>query len=211
MGKVRTSEHGVALDERKPMTAIADPDAADKVSARHSRRGVTLLALGTVVGVLVGGTAGALWRQDDDRAVIKVRGAATIDAISPGTSTHVGDLYELRDATAKGPMTVSLPDQRITGVLTINLNSAFLRTGTGPAIAHSWGAAEAVLEGVTCVGSYGFSHYHDPREVGGSLNLRCADGSVLGGKFYLDRSEYVDVIIWRAYMRLTDGFYVPPA
>lgn len=193
------------------MTAIADADAADKLSQRRSRRRVTSLALGIAVGLLVGGMGGALWRQDDGRAVVKVRGAATIDTIKPGTSTHVGDLYELRDATAKGPMTVSLPDRRLTGMLTISLSSAFLRTGTGPSIAHSWGPAKAVLEGVKCTGAYGFSHYHDPREVGGSLNLRCADGSVLGGKFFLDRSEYVNVIVWRAYMRLVDGFYLPPA
>ena len=61
----------------------------------------------------------------------------------------------------------------------------FVRTGTGPSAAHAWGTAKAVLDGTTCKGSYGCSHYYDPREVGGSLNLRCADGSVLGGKYYL--------------------------
>lgn len=194
------------------MAATIDTEpVADKAPARSRARMWGVLALGIVVALLIGAAAAALLGQDDGRTVVKVRGAATLDAIKPGTSTHVGDLYELRDASATGPVTVALPDRRLTGRLTIGLNSAFLRTGTGPSIAHSWGSARAVFDGTQCSGSYAFSHYHDPREVGGSLNLRCTDGSLIGGTFYLDRSEYVKVNVWRAYMRLTDGFYLPPA
>ena len=190
-------------------TVHARPDAADELPARPRLRTAAIVALATVLALLVGGAAGALWRGDDRRAVLDVRGTATLDVVAPGSSTNDGDLYELRDSGLEGPVTAELPGRRLAGVLTVSLNSAFLRTGTGPSIAHSWGAASAVLDGASCKGSYAFSHYHDPREVGGSLNLRCSDGSVLGAAFYLDRSEYVQEV-WRAHMHLRDGFYLPP-
>jgi hypothetical protein len=47
--------------------------------------------------------------------------------------------------------------------------------------------------------------------VGGSLNLRCADGSVLGGKYYLVKNEVVNAATYREHFRLVDGFYLPPS
>ena len=191
--------------------AHSDPDA-DRLSAPRSRRRVTFLALGVVVGLLVGGTAGALWRQDAGPTVVKIRGAAVLETtgVGGGTLTELeGDRLGIRNAAYKGKISVTLPNRRLTGVLTTTLNAEFVPTGTGPSIAHAWGTAKAVLDGTTCKGSYAYSHYYDPREVGGSLNLRCADGSVLGGKYYLVKSELVKGFTYREHFRLTDGFYLP--
>lgn len=196
-------------------TAHGAPDT-DHLSAPRSRRRVTFLVLGILVGLLVGGMAGAFWPQDGGRTVVKIRGSAVLETSQGGHGGALteleGDRREMRGANYKGKISVTLPDRRlITGVLTTTLNAHFVRTSTGPSEAHAWGTAKAVLAGTTCKGSYGFSHYYDPREVGGSLNLRCADGSVLGGKYYLVKSEVVKSSIYREHYRLTDGFDLPPA
>jgi hypothetical protein len=51
----------------------------------------------------------------------------------------------------------------------------------GPVVAHWWGSAEATLDGHSCSGTFGLSSYRASGEGGGSLHLRCDDGSVLGG------------------------------
>ena len=201
-----------AIGKPMTMTDQRDPNS-DSPSRPLVRRGVTILALGIVAALLVGGAAGAFWGQDDGRAVVKMRGTAVLETmgVGGGTLTQLeGDRMGIRSAAHKGKISLTLPDRRLTGVLTTTLNAEFVGAATGPSITHAWGTAKAVLEGSLCKGTYGYSHYYDPREVGGSLNLRCGDGSVLGGTYYLDKSEVVAAATYREYFQLTDGFYLPP-
>ena len=127
------------------MTDQGGPDS-DSLSRPLVRRRVTILALGIVVALLVGGTAGAFWGQDGGRTVVEIRGTAVLETmgVGGGTLTQLeGDRMGIRSAAHKGKISLTLPDRRLTGVLTTILNAEFVGAATGPSISHAWGTAKA--------------------------------------------------------------------
>ena len=89
------------------------------------------------------------------------------------------DQIQYRGEDWKGTITVGTTADR-TGAARLQGSASYVPTDSGPVVAHSWGTAAVTLDGQACAGTYGYSSYRDSGEGGGSMHLRCEDGSVLG-------------------------------
>jgi hypothetical protein len=117
------------------------------------------------------------------------------------------DQVEARDGQLDGELVVRAGDEQRTGPVRMTFDWSFVPTGGGPVIMHGWGSVEATLDGQACSGSYAFSHYADPVENGGSLNLSCADGSALGARLVVTEVGQDATESWFLRLRLTDGHH----
>lgn len=76
-------------------------------------------------------------------------------------------------------------------------------------ISHNWGQLDVTFGPTTCSGPFAWSAYREPREAGGSMSLRCSDGSLLAADLLLDRDEDATADHpFRILMTLEEGSYV---
>lgn len=91
----------------------------------------------------------------------------------------LSDQAEYRGEDWKGTITVEASGDH-TGAARLKGSGSYVLNDSGPLVAHMWGTAEVTFDGQTCTGTYGYSSYRDSDEGGGSMHLRCDEGSVLG-------------------------------
>jgi hypothetical protein len=118
---------------------------------------------------------------------------------------------ESRDGQTSGTITLEADDTH-TGTVQMNGSSSHLGTAPPPMVHHVWGTVDAVIDDVPCTGTYGWTYFDDPPETGGSLHLRCEDGTVLAARTTVASIDQPDpgVGTWRFTVNLDDGFYVSP-
>jgi hypothetical protein len=105
-----------------------------------------------------------------------------------------------------GSIEIATSDRTITGELRLDSNHELAYSPTGPPVNHAWGSLTGRVDGVSCTGSLAYSFYRDG-PVGGTIFMRCADGSYLGGEL-----TSVAIASAGANWRLTaqmDGVYRP--
>jgi hypothetical protein len=105
-----------------------------------------------------------------------------------------------------GPIEVATSDHTITGELRLDSNHELEYSPTGPPVNHAWGSLTGRVDGVSCTGSLAYSFYRDG-PVGGTIFLRCGNGSYLGGELTSVAIALVDTS-WRLTAHM-DGVYRP--
>jgi hypothetical protein len=80
-----------------------------------------------------------------------------------------------------GPIDVVTTDRTVTGEVRLDSTHELAYSRTGPPVNHAWGSLTGQLDSASCTGSLAYSFYRDG-PVGGTIFLRCADGSSLGGE-----------------------------
>ena len=93
----------------------------------------------------------------------------------------LSDQVEFRGLDWTGTIDVAGSSEH-TGTARLQGSASYVPTDFGPEIAHSWGTAEARLDGQPCTGTFAYSSYRSAREGFGSLHLRCAGGAVLAAR-----------------------------
>ena len=104
--------------------------------------------------------------------------------LNPVTWTDVESTtgqQESRDGRMVGQLTIETGGQTRSGTVTLSASTSVAGTSAPPSAHHAWGEAEAELDGAACSGAYGWSYVNLPPASGGSLHLRCDDGSMLAG------------------------------
>jgi hypothetical protein len=119
----------------------------------------------------------------------------------------LSDQFDARGEDWLGTMAVEAGGDR-TGAARLTSSASCGFTDVGPVVAHWWGTAELTLDGQWCTGTYGLSSYAHSGEGGGSMHLRCDDGSVLGAaiKESFDNPPSDDASATIA-VTLTDGYF----
>ncbi len=191
------------------------PRFRDGLRKRRARSRLFAVAATAVVGVALVG------------AFLTVPQGATPGFLgSPSTSSLTGEMdlviqeyrnvdlgrsdqAEGRDGIVVGTITVDAGKRR-TGEVRMGMSSSYVATGSGSAVQHAWGTITATIDGATCTGTYGYSYYYDPPEVGGALQLRCTDGSALGARMAVTEEEPIQGTTedWRLRVSLDDGFWI---
>ena len=116
-------------------------------------------------------------------------------------STGVGD--------RSGSIRVVLPGRQMVGAAQLDFSHAHRMEDRITRFFHEWGEVHASIGSVTCDGSFAWSYYREPHETGGSINLRCDDGSAFAATALVDKDED-----WGAghhhltFITLQDGWYV---
>jgi hypothetical protein len=105
-----------------------------------------------------------------------------------------------------GSIEVSTDDRTFNGVLRLESNHELEYRPEGPPVNHAWGSLTGRVDEVSCTGSLAYSFYRDG-PVGGTISLRCADGSLLGGELTSVAIAMVGTS-WRLTAHM-DGVYRP--
>jgi hypothetical protein len=162
-----------------------------------------------LVAALVGGAA-FVAAQDDSAAVVDATGSMVLDeqttrlAAIPHSTQQEG-----RDAVWTGFIQLDLPDRRLDGEAVMRFSWASTAVDDVVMISHSWGQVDVTFGATSCTGPFAKSSYREPRETGGSLSLRCDDGSLLAATLLLERDEEATADHpFRVFYTLEDGSYV---
>ena len=181
---------------------------------RRSARGRWTAAAAAAV-VLAAAAAGALALRDDGTGAslagssdeLSGRLVLEVDAFR-NVELGRSDQTENRDVVLVGTAEVDAGGLR-TGTARLVGGASTVSVASYPAVVHAWGQAEVVLDGTRCTGAFAYAYYHDPRESGGSLNLTCEDGAVLGTGLVVEQTIGSDQELrWRATLSFVDGSYV---
>lgn len=120
----------------------------------------------------------------------------------------LSDQAEYRGEDWKGTITVEASG-RHTGGARLKGSASYGPYDSGPVVAHMWGTAEVTLDGQSCTGTYGYSFYRDTDEGGGSMHLRCDEGSALGARMTADGVDPPSADgtqDWTITVALTEGY-----
>jgi hypothetical protein len=104
-----------------------------------------------------------------------------------------------------GPIEVATAGRTLSGSLRLDSNHELEYSRTGPSVNHAWGSLTGEIDSVPCTGSVAYSFYRDGL-TGGTLFLRCADGSTLGGELPSVAITSSGGDSWRLTMRV-EGSY----
>ena len=155
-------------------------------ASRRSRRSrlVASAAAGLVVLAAIGAFLAVRGAGDDASPASgsdEVTGEMAMTIGGPGRTLPEGrsDQAEYRDFVWTGDITLDV-GRPLTGTVQLAFDGSGIPTVSGLTILHGYGTVEAELDGQSCAGTFGMSYYYDPTETGGAMQLRCADGSVLG-------------------------------
>lgn len=183
---------------------------------RRSRRGQALTAAAAVV-LAAAAAGGALALRDDGaRGLLagsspsSLSGRLLLEAQS-SRPVELGrsDQREYRDVVLSGTANLVVADDRREGTARLVGGGSTVQTGGGAVIVHAWGTADVTLDGQRCTGRFGYSYYYDPQEGGGSLNLSCEDGTVLGAGLVAEYGlSATNPDTWTVELTLEDGFSV---
>ena len=180
------------------------------VRRRSARSGWT-----PVAAVVLAAAAGAVALRDDT-AVTALAGSAhavtgrVVVQVDAFHDVELGrrDQTEHRDLVLAGPAEVHAGGRR-TGTARLVGGASTASAAFPGAVVHAWGQAEVVLDGTRCTGAFAYAYYHDPRETGGSLDLTCEDGAVLGTGLVVEYAvDPAQELRWRATLSFVDGSYV---
>lgn len=205
---------------------------------RTRRRGTWVAAAVAAAVVAVGGVAvvsngsddtpsvpasGTEEREQDDSpgVVVDASGSMVLEGV-PDHTTHIrfkphSTQIEARNALLSGSIRVDLPDRQMVGFAQIRFSSAFTADDETTNIFHQWGEVGATFDSVTCHGPFAWSFYREPHETGGSINLRCDDGSAFAATALVDGDENAAPRPpqsgpapgpYRLFLTLQDGWYV---
>jgi hypothetical protein len=122
------------------------------------------------------------------------------------------DQLEYRGEDWTGTITVDAGGEH-TGAARLQGSASYVGADSGPVVAHKWGTAEVTVDGQSCTGTYGYSTYRDLDEGGGSLHLRCDEGSVLGATMTAGGTEPPSqdgTRSWRITIALEEGYLLEP-
>lgn len=178
---------------------------------RRTRWRPSLLAVGGgVAGVLVSVTA-MVATQDDTAAVVEASGAMIAEHRSSVAADrpHSTATWEDKNAKFSGPIHVHLPDRQLIGFAELTFSFAANLDDDAVWITHSWGQVHATFDSTSCDGPITWSFYREPHETGGSMSLRCSDGSLLAATLLMERYEDETADHnFRVFFTLEDGSYV---
>jgi hypothetical protein len=168
-----------------------------------------LLLTGAVLVLLLAGTAAVTAAQDDEApGVVDASGSMVVDYHSNERATRPGSvLEEAQNTRYSGSIEVELPDRKLTGTVRLNFSWAAQFEGDQALIFHNWGQVFATFDEANCEGVFAWSFYREPHVTGGSLNLRCDDGSLLAAAAGVERDEDTGDG-YRMFISLEDGAYV---
>jgi hypothetical protein len=119
------------------------------------------------------------------------------ETVRPRAEPPVPAPRRLESGTSSGTIEIAVAGRTVSGVLRLNLTHELEYSLTGPVVNHAWGLATGELNGAACDGSIAFSYFRGGPS-GGTMFLRCADGTVFGG-----RVDSVDVTLSDSTWRLT--------
>ena len=170
-----------------------------------------VLAVVALAAFLLGRSAGGGGLLGDE-AGGELTGRMVLE-LQPGayvTDSRVSDQAEYRGMDWTGTIDVAGSSEH-TGTARLQASASFVSTDSGPVIGHTWGTAEAVLDGQPCTGTFAYSFYRSSGEGGGSLHLRCEGGAVLGASITAGSTEPPaddGSRSWVITIPLTDGYLV---
>jgi hypothetical protein len=175
--------------------------------------GVPLIAGLAVTAVLLGFFAGRAERTVGllgDGTTGDLTGSMVLELQSRPTlkGQLSSDQAEYRGEDWKGTITVDASDDH-TGAARLRGSASYVPTDSGPVVAHMWGTAEVTLDGQSCTGTYGYSSYRDTDEGGGSIHLRCDEGTALGATMTADGVDPPSddgARDWTITVALTEGY-----
>jgi hypothetical protein len=167
------------------------------------------LVAGSVAVVLVGALAIVAAQDARGAEIVDASGSMVVEhhasdgAYKPhGTQSKDGNTFS-------GRIRVELPDRRLAGTASLRLFFVDQGAGYGLGILHSWGQVYATFGTTTCEGPFAWTFYGEPRAAGGSMSLRCDDGSLLAAtaRVYGDAHKIADRP-YPLFIGLEDGSYV---
>jgi hypothetical protein len=167
------------------------------------------LVAGSMAGVLVGATA-VLVVEDGRAEIVQASGSMVVEHnVSHGAYRPHGADYAHGNTSLSGRIRIELPDRQLVGTARLRLFFTDQGAGAGLGILHSWGEMHATFRATTCAGPFAWTFYAEPRATGGSLSLRCDDGSLLAAtaRVYGDARKIADRP-YPLFIRLEDGWYV---
>jgi hypothetical protein len=205
------------------MAVTGDERIQHRLTGDVRRRSASLHMVAVAVTVLVGLVAVAACSSGGDDASQPASGetgggspqAMTGEMVlSPVQGTEIdtdSGQIETREGLVSGTIALEA-DGPHTGTVQLAGSGSLLGTVPPPAVLHVWGTVDAVIDDVPCTGAYGWTYFDDPPETGGSLHLRCEDGTVLAARTTVASIDQPDpgVGTWRFTVNLDDGFYVSP-
>lgn len=170
--------------------------------------GVALVA--AVSGFLVGRADGAGWLPGSAVSDLTGRMVLELQDGSYVQEQSVTDQLQLRAEDWQGTISVESGGIR-TGAARLRGSASYVVTDLGPTVAHMWGSADVTLDGQSCTGTYAHSAYRSSDDGGGSMQLRCDGGSVVGATITAQGTEPPTddgTRNWRITVALTDGYLV---
>lgn len=183
-------------------------------SAALLQRRVPLLLVGGALTVaLVGGLLFLAAQDDTSTAAQDATAAAVVDASgemivewdrsAPTDGPHSTATSEDVGPRLSGPMQLILPDRHLYGFAELEVSFA-----ANPVSAedlwksHAWGTLHATFEWTTCDGPIAWGFDREPHEAGGSMSLRCDDGSLFAATVtkqrYVDETDNHGYQVWLA-------------
>ncbi len=186
----------------------------------HTNRRPRVLAVAASVAVLAAGAGGYLALRDAGSsstvpaaaggAGTGLTGSAVLTFRGPDAqASEVTRQDEARGGTLTGPVTLSTAEGERTGELVLTQNAGLVPTSGGPVVLHGWGDATMSFDATTCRGNWAVSYYRGSDDGGGSLNLACDNGTVVGARLAAEQiSQHRLTRLWEFDLRLEDGFLV---
>lgn len=168
------------------------------------------LVAGSVGVVLVGALAIVAVQGDRGAEVVDASGSMVVEHhVSEGAYRPHGTQSEDGNTSFSGRIRVELPDRRLVGQARLRLFFVDQGEGSGLGILHSWGEVYATFGTTTCEGPFAWTFYGEPRATGGSMSLRCDDGTLLAAtaRVYGDARKIAD-LPYPLFVALEDGSYV---
>ena len=195
-----------------PVTNSTSPDVLEgrEPAAGRTWRVPWFLVGGGLALALVSGVA-FLGAQDEGATVVDASGSMVLnEGYARVLAVPHSTQEEGRDSVWTGTIRLDLPDGRLDGTAATRGSWAGTAEGDLIMISHNWGQLDVTFESTTCSGPYAWSSYREPRETGGSMSLRCDDGSLFTANLLLKRDEDATADHpFRILMTLEDGSYVP--
>lgn len=196
----------VSLD----VLAGRDPGHGERWRRPHVCSGLWLrLLVGLALVALVGAVA-LRAGQDDTRSVV-VDASGSMELVhqsSEPADRRRSTQMEDGNATFAGPIRVELPDRQMVGAAELHFSFAATVEDDQVWIAHAWGQVRATFDSTTCDGPFAWSFYRQPQETGGSINLRCDDGSLFAATALMEADEGASANRrYRVFITLQDGAY----
>lgn len=192
-------------------TSHLSPDVIEGHEPQRSTWRVPKSLVAGSVAVLLVGALAIVAAQDDGRAeIVDASGSMVVEHHgSEGAYMPHGTQSEDGNTSFSGRIRVELPDRLLVGTARLRLLFTDQGAGYGLGILHSWGQVYATFGTTTCKGPFAWTFYSEPRATGGSMSLRCDDGSLLAAtaRVYGDPQKIADRP-YPLFVRLEDGSYV---
>ena len=188
----------------------------NRSSALLQRRVPLLLVVGGLAVALVGGVAFSAAQDGTSPAAQDGTEEAVIDAsgrmfvgVDPATASERPSMiamWEDQGPRLSGDIQLILPDRHVAGFAEFKLSlAANLDDGEDLWNSHTSGRVHATFDWTTCDGPIAWDFDGEPHETGGSMSLRCEDGSLFAATIIKERYETEYELL---FLALEDGSYV---